>query len=86
MSYVFKKGRWKLVNDISFETSGPCDTRSYKVVTAFHDCSAPERSGNWGKWISSNNVQNGACWRCGDPVPEVITTLWKLLNWDRLAE
>ena len=85
MSLVFKKGRWKLVDDISFETLGS-HTTSYKVVTAMHDCSAPERSGNWGKWISSSNVQNGACWRCGDPVPEDITVIWKLLNFDRLAE
>ena len=86
MNPVFRSGRWKLINDISFEMTSAMTTRSYKIVTAYHDCAAPERSENWGKWSVSNNVQNGACSRCGDPVPEEITVIWKLLNFDRLAE
>lgn len=85
MSPVYQNGRWQLVNDITFEATSQHTMRSYSVVTAMHDCSV-EAHQFFGSWTTSNNVQNGACHRCGEKVPEDITTIWKLLNFDRLAE
>ena len=87
MTPVFQKGKWSLINDISFEVSGPSIVNSYKVVTAMHACNPCDiKNKNWSKWVASDNVQHGACFKCGDPIPEVITTIWKLLNFERLAE
>ena len=87
MTPVFQQGKWSLINDISFEVSGPTIIRSFKVVTAMHACNpSASKYKSLGKWLASDNVQNGACFKCGDPVPEEITTIWKLLNFERLAE
>lgn len=84
MSPVFQQGRWQLVNDVAW--IGHNNGFRTKVVTALHDCSIGNPGMYHGDWSSSNNVQNGSCYRCGEEVPEDITTIWKLLNFDILAE